>query len=572
MPATASMPSPTMMRSGAVMAWRRSLQLRVAASTALASALVVVVAGFVLSGQVRGGLLNAKKNAAIAQADEGRAAAERQLTAVGPTTNDFLRNSLYQLVSGLSSTGSNAGIFDVVIITKADAVQPVVSGHVDPGSVAPALRKIVQRSIRAYQYGPIRHGGGPTTTGLVVGEPIVSSAGTFQLYYLFSTQTEARTLSLVEHTVLLVGLLLVLMVVAIAVIVTRQVVAPVRRTAATAERLAAGHLEERLTVRGADDFATLASSFNDMAASLQRQIVQLEALSRVQQRFTSDVSHELRTPLTTIRMATDVLHSARSEFDPDLARAAELLQNELTRFESLLSDLLEISRHDARAATLDLEPTDLRSVVREVADSTHVLAARAVSDVVLRLPADPVVADVDRRRIARVLRNLVTNALEYGAGMPVEVTLSDNETAAAVTVRDHGIGLRAGEELLVFNRFWRADPSRTRRTGGTGLGLAISREDTNLHNGWLDAWGDYRNGAQFRLTVPLHAGRPIESSPLPVEPDDTADGSPGDLTAHARAEGPAGRTDLHRPGVGRPGPDDAQVHVGGRGRDPAERR
>ena len=125
---------------------------------------------------------------------------------------------------------------------------------------------------------------------------------------------------------------------------------------------------------GEDDLARLATSFNQMASSLQKQIRQLEELSRVQRRFVSDVSHELRTPLTTVRMAGDVLHDARRDFDPATARAAELLQSELDRFETLLSDLLEISRFDAGAAQLDVDDVNLVDVAHRVVDMTRALA------------------------------------------------------------------------------------------------------------------------------------------------------------------------------------------------------
>jgi len=118
----------------------------------------------------------------------------------------------------------------------------------------------------------------------------------------------------------------------------------------------------------------------------------------------------------------------------------------------------------------------------------------------------------------------VANALDHGEGRPVEITLACDAETVAVTVRDHGIGLRPGEAALVFNRFWRGDPSRSRLTGGTGLGLAISLEDARLHDGWLQAWGERGKGAQFRLTLPRHAGHTVMSSPLALTPhDDEAD-------------------------------------------------
>jgi two-component system sensor histidine kinase MtrB len=219
-------------------------------------------------------------------------------------------------------------------------------------------------------------------------------------------------------------------------------------------------------------------------------------------------------------MATDLLHGARSDFEPHVARSAELLQAELDRFESLLGDLLEISRYDAHVAVLEPDPIDLRGLVRSSIDAVAMVAEQAGVAVRVDMPDGPVIADVDSRRVERILRNLLFNAVEHGEGRPVEVALRGDGRAAAVTVRDHGVGLRPGEAALVFDRFWRADPSRDRRTGGTGLGLSISLEDARLHGGWLHAWGRPGHGAQFRLTVPVRSGEKVVSSPLPIEPLD----------------------------------------------------
>jgi two-component system sensor histidine kinase MtrB len=299
--------------------------------------------------------------------------------------------------------------------------------------------------------------------------------------------------------------------------VTRLAVEPVRRAAHVSERLTSGALDERMKVRGEDDLARLATSFNAMADSLQSQIRQLKDLSAVQQRFVSDVSHELRTPLTTIRMAVDLLHAARADFEPSVSRSAELLHDELDRFEALLADLLEISRFDAGAAALDLEDTDLRDSVARTVEAAQHLAARRGSELQIVAPQQPCMAQVDSRRIERILRNLVVNAIEHGEGRPVTVTVGVNGTAAAVMVRDRGVGLRPGEAGLVFNRFWRADPARARTTGGTGLGLSISLEDARLHQGWLQAWGEPGEGSCFRLTLPTKPGVPIGQSPLPMD-------------------------------------------------------
>jgi two-component system sensor histidine kinase MtrB len=137
----------------------------------------------------------------------------------------------------------------------------------------------------------------------------------------------------------------------------------------------------------------------------------------------------------------------------------------------------------------------------------------------LDLPAEEVLAEIDPRRVERIVRNLLTNALDHGEGRPVRLTVAADADAVAVLVRDHGIGLQPGQPELVFTRFWRGDPSRDRRTGGTGLGLSISLEDARLHGGWLQAWGEPGQGSAFRLTLPRRRGITLTGSPLPLGPD-----------------------------------------------------
>ncbi len=360
--------------------------------------------------------------------------------------------------------------------------------------------------------------GSPVSAVIVGSRVTLPVAGQYEMYFVFPLEREQQTLRVVGRTFALGGMALVLLVGAVAFVVTRLVVDPVRRAALVAERLSSGRLHERMRARGDDDIARLGKSFNAMADSLQQQIRQLEDLSQVQQRFVSDVSHELRTPLTTIRMAGDLIHDSRGDFDPSVARSAELLHNEIDRFESLLTDLLEISRFDAGAAVLDLEATDLRHTVERAIESVTVLAARRGSQLEV-IPTDGTcVAEIDPRRVERILRNLLINAIEHGEGRPVTVRLGVSPRAVAVSVRDSGVGLRPGEAGLVFTRFWRADPARTRTSGGTGLGLAISQEDARLHEGWLQAWGEPGVGSCFRLTLPRRSGVAIDRSPLPLTP------------------------------------------------------
>ncbi|GAA4408539.1 hypothetical protein GCM10023168_26110 [Fodinibacter luteus] len=394
------------------------------------------------------------------------------------------------------------------------------SGPLDLSEVSPELQAAVAASPARQQTQMSEVTvGGKDLPAVIIGSVVeVPNAGPYDLYFIYPMGQEVATMGLISNSFAIAGLTLTVLVGAVAWVVTRQVVAPVRRASGVAQRLSAGKLNERMPSRGEDDLALLATSFNGMADSLQAQIRQLEGLSAVQQRFVSDVSHELRTPLTTIRMAVDLIHESRTHFDPTVARSAELLAGELDRFEALLADLLEISRFDAGAAALDVEPVDLRGTLARVVEATRPLAERRGSVVSLHLPSEPAEAEVDERRVERILRNLVVNAIEHGEGRPVDVHVGVGEDAVAVVVVDHGVGLRPGEAANVFTRFWRADPARARTTGGTGLGLSISLEDARLHNGWLQAWGERGVGSRFRLTLPQRAGTALHGSPLPLSP------------------------------------------------------
>jgi two-component system sensor histidine kinase MtrB len=529
----------------AVRLWRRNIQLRVVAFTLLMSVGVVLLLGFVVIGQVKNGLLDAKEKAATNQAAGGFSIAERMAdesqsrdaSAAGSPQKPINSSEwLNQLVEQLASGGK--GVYWVATLSPAggEDAPPLgqgtgsARGSRGSGSILPdasipdTLSTTVESHAGAYKEYTLARtdDGNPARPSLAVGKRMYDANGeAYELYYLFPFDQEEKTLGLVKGTLATAGIFVVVLLGAIAWLVTRQVVTPVRMAAGIAERLAAGRLQERMQVTGEDDIARLGESFNKMAQNLQVKIQQMEDLSRMQRRFVSDVSHELRTPLTTVRMAADVIHDARVDFDPVTARSAELLQNQLDRFESLLSDLLEISRFDAGAAELAAEPIDLREVVYRVVDAAEPLAENKGSRVIVRGDAQPVIAEADGRRVERVLRNLVVNAIEHGEGRDVVVRLATAGGAVAVAVRDYGVGLKPGEATRVFNRFWRADPARARTTGGTGLGLSIAVEDARLHGGWLQAWGEPGGGSQFRMTLPRTAGDALRGSPIPLEPEDS---------------------------------------------------
>lgn len=522
--------------------WLRSIQVRVITVTLTLSLVVVSLLGATLLRQVTDGLLQAQADAAVAEASASIDSVQRTLDAAKDDEKGSLDQLLVQIVQDQSNRGTRPGadpLYEVVLLSSDEATTTeLASRNIQADSVPSDLRtKVQEEPLVFWTYTsilyPSGHAKAPSEAGLIVGGQITApDTARYELYYLYPLTEQQATIDLVWAAVATAGLLLVLLLVALSWLVTRQVVTPVRLAARIAERFSAGDFSERMSVRGRDDLARLATSFNQMAASLQLKIGQLQELSRIQQQFVSDVSHELRTPLTTVRMAADVLYESRKNFDPVVERSVELLQNQLDRFEALLTDLLEISRFDAGAAILEAEPHDVRDLVHSVTDAAAPLAAAMGTRLVLDLPQQPCVATIDKRRVERILRNLVSNAIEHGEGEDVTVRVAADEQAVAIAVRDHGVGLKPGETSLVFHRFWRADPARARTIGGTGLGLSIALEDARLHGGWLQAWGEPGAGSQFRLTLPRHVGTDLTASPLSLIPDD-----PGDGDDHARLPG-----------------------------------
>jgi two-component system sensor histidine kinase MtrB len=515
--------------------WQRSIQARVVIGTLTLSAILSILAGWILLSRVADGLLESKRQAAISQTAAGVDTAQSSIDGADITNALDAGAVLNNVIELLSPRDASRDDYFVAITGPSTPGGDPRSlggargaGAIELDSTLPAdlVEQVAGRPGMFFAYTTLHYtdDAQPDAPALVVGSQLnVTTTGeTYSLFYVYPLNEQAQSLQVVRGALLTAGSLLVILLGVIAWLVARQVVRPVRLARRIAERLAAGRLEERMHVRGADDIARLGTSFNQMATNLQQQIRRLEELSRMQRRFVADVSHELRTPLTTVRMAADILYDARERFDGATARSAELLQVQLDRFELLLTDLLEISRFDAGAAVLEIAEADLADVARRVIEATSALADDRGTRVTLVASGPPALVQVDVRRIERIVRNLVVNAIEYGQGRPVELRVAANDTAAALTVRDHGIGLKPGEDVLVFTRFWRADPARSKTRGGTGLGLAIAVEDARLHGGKLQAWGQPGEGAVFRLTLPRRAGADYTMSPLPLGPDDSA--------------------------------------------------
>ncbi|ATG51579.1 two-component sensor histidine kinase [Brachybacterium vulturis] len=498
------------------------LALRVVLVTTLLSIVALLTVGAYLSSVIADGLYEQRRDRVLEETLEVRSDLTETLAQISGATSTQQQDAVNAFVQTAGGQGGGERREVVLIpVETAGTVFPVASSD---GSLFNELDDELTAAVadhpEAMSWRSIgrEDSAGDTHPALLVGtRVIVPGAGSYDLYLVYSLEEEEETLAFVQRVILGGGAVLLALIVGIAIVVARMVTTPLKKAAHAAERMAAGDLTSRVEVAGADELARVGESFNDMARSLEQKVDDLTELSHLQQRFVSDVSHELRTPLTTIRMAASVLDARSGDLPGELRRTAELLSAQVRRFEVLLVDLLEISRFDAGAAELEAHREDIDALVERALEDVRPLAGDRGCLLDVHLAGDDVSAMVDARRIDRILRNLLTNAIEHGAGRPVLVQTAADAESVAVVVQDHGHGISPEDAQHVFDRFWRADPSRARTIGGTGLGLSISAEDARLHDGWLQAWGQEGEGAVFRLTIPRRPGTVLTRSPLLLE-------------------------------------------------------
>jgi len=504
--------------------WRHSLQFRTVLITIGLSGLAILVIGLYITFSIASNLFESQRDRALDASNSAAAAAQTLLESSAAADRGALQSVLDQAVRTVQTVSGSSAIAvlrqsgqETSTIAPQDRIAPALTGVISDELQASVRENPDRQFWQSVSLGD-EAGEDP---GIVVGTDLmVPGAGRYGLYIGYSFAGAEQTLAFMEATGIIGAVALLVLLGAITLLVVRWVIEPVRTVAATSRRLAAGDLGVRMPEKGEDELATLAASFNGMADTLQARIRELAELSVMQQRFVSDVSHELRTPLTTIRLAGDVLYGQREEFPGPTARTGELLHTQTERFERLLADLLEISRYDAGSVELGTEPTNLVHLAGDAIESMHDLALEHGSELQLVAPGGYLDAEVDPRRVKRIVRNLLGNAIEHGEGRPIVVSVDSDEHAVALSVRDYGLGMTEEDAARVFDRFWRADPSRMRTIGGTGLGLAISQEDAVAHGGSLDVWSKPNAGTVFRLTLPRSPGTPLTGSPLPLEPDD----------------------------------------------------
>jgi two-component system sensor histidine kinase MtrB len=513
--------------------WRASLLLRTVSLTVLLSGFAVTVIGGYMSLTIGASLFDSKRDQVVQETlrtvNAVQTIFDNAVTAQG-TIDVETANSAAQTTIRAGQSSPGAGGFAILRTPGQITAQTMTStstAGLDIQVVSPQLRtQVVTEPTRAhYQSVRLTAAEGSPPALVAGGSIVVPSAGQYEIYLVYDLSDVQSTLTLVQTTLIGGSVLLVFTIGFVTWFVVRLAIGPVRVAAGTAERLAEGFLEERIEERGSDVIAILARSFNKMANAMQSQIVRLATLSQVQQRFVSDVSHELRTPLTTIRLAGDVLYRQRTMFDSETQRTVELLMTQIERFELMLTDLLEMSRYDAGAVSLELDRANLVALVEDCLDQLEPIAQQKGSLLVLEVRGGYGESEVDAGRIRRIIVNFLGNAIDHGEGRPIVTFIDSNEDAVAIAVRDFGVGMTEDQVAQVFHRFWRADPSRQRTSGGTGLGLAIAQEDAAAHGGVIDVWSVAGQGSCFRLTLPRAVGGRWSESPLdlPPEPDMSAD-------------------------------------------------
>ncbi|TDD06287.1 HAMP domain-containing histidine kinase [Nonomuraea deserti] len=397
----------------------------------------------------------------------------------------------------IAATVADGNIAAVAVYQEAHS-----PGRLDPRVLPPQLRRAVADGDIVWQR--VVWQGSPF---LIIGAPLLivegdrpTRASGIEVYVVRSLHPEQRSIDGLAASAWLTGGAALAFAVALALLATRGVLRPVRQLGRAARLLGEGELRTRIAVRGSDELADVAHTFNNTASELERHVKQLREMEADARRFVADVSHELRTPLAALAAVADVLDEEAARLPEPAGRAAKLVSQETLNLTGLVNDLIEISRFDSGVAALALNEVDVAELVRAT------LRVRGWPERVHTELSPAVTARLDPRRVDVILANLVGNALRHGEP-PVSVRLSADPHWMVVEVRDHGPGLDATVLPHVFDRFYKASAART-RSEGSGLGLAIARENARLHRGDLTVTNAPDGGAVFTLRLPRRAHDP----------------------------------------------------------------
>jgi signal transduction histidine kinase len=458
---------------------RLNLRTRVLLMFVLGGLFLSLFLGAVTYSFTRSSVVNQREQSAVEQARRDAQVTQNELLADDASSTNAM-NRLRQL-GVLRAAVFNAGSW-------------VSSDPVHGREAIPAtLRdRVVNEGVASRMISSV--GGQPT---LIVGYPLKTTDGSY--FEFFPLGDVESTLNSVRLSLLFGGIITTLAAVLLGALAARRAVRPLGEAAQAAQAIAGGRMDTRLEPTDDPDLRSLTNAFNDMAEALQQR-VERDA------RFASDVSHELRSPLMTLAASAEVMQARRDDMPERAAAALDLLVGDVARFQSLVEDLLEISRFDAGAIRLHLEDLLVAEFVRQaVAVSSLPNTPVVVSD-----RAEAIIIRGDRRRLARVVANLIDNARVHGGGEPTAYVVEpDGEGEPLghvwIAVEDHGTGVPVEERELVFERFARGGVAG-RRSGsdGAGLGLALVDEHVRMHGGrvWVEDRTDGQAGARFVLELP----------------------------------------------------------------------
>lgn len=473
------------------MPWQRGVRARLAIVLIALVALTAVVLGVGASviADVRLHAQALDDAASEARFDLSVTIPGRQLPA-SPTADDIDR-------SGLADTFRQR---DIETIVALDPGPPFVSRN-DLADLLDRLPADVRERVAVgdMAYAWLDADAGPVL--VVGGRPAGFSPGT-AFYFIHEVRSIQEAVDQLRLALAIGALLLVLVALAVARSVARGVLAPVDEAAVVAERIRRGDLTARIPVASADEFGTWAAAFNRMADTLEGTIERLEAAHEQNRRFVADVAHELRTPLTALVAEASIVGAHLDELPPSSRRAAELLVTDVRRLRVLVEELMELSRFDAGAEEVELATVDLRRLVEAL------VAVRLPSARISGPESLPI--ESDRRRIERIVGNLLDNAREHGGAADVRVSLRREDDRVVVTVADRGPGVPPDRLDRIFERFSKLEASRS--AGSSGLGLAIAAEHAALLDGYLQADAPEDGGLSMSLVLPLGA----VTGPLPA--------------------------------------------------------
>jgi two-component system, OmpR family, sensor histidine kinase MtrB len=376
-------------------------------------------------------------------------------------------------------------------------------------SLAP-LKSIVADGELGYQW--LSLGGRPS---LVVGGRLPPAGPDF--YFVHDASGIEAALAQLRLALGVGTLVLALLALVAARLAARRVLAPVEAAGRAAERIERGDLSARVPVTSRDEFGAWAMRFNRMAAALDETIGRLRESQAQNRRFVADVSHELRTPLSALVAEASIIRDHLDGLPPEARRAGELLAGDVARLRTLVDELMELSRFDASAEQVDAEPVDLVGLVRTIATARLPQAH-------LELPAAPLIVATERRRLERILGNLLDNAREHGGATGVDVELLQGADEVIIAVADRGPGVPPDRLARIFERFYKADPSR--RSGSSGLGLAIAAEHAQLLGGRLTAANRPDGGLRIELRLPVTGSLPGGDLPANAERESRTPRSP----------------------------------------------